>query len=228
MLVPVCTTLVLIRLYAVLFSKQATKQLTYAAAQLLTRGKSMGGRAFLLAACVCGASAFSAPPGIARLDLAGRARLSPPARARGVSAAGALSMNAEHDILLRAAKGEATDRSPVWLMRQAGRYMKDFRAYSNKYPFRKRSETPDIAIELSLQPFRAFGTDGVIMFSDILTPLPSMGIEFDVVKGSGPVIFDPIRSMDQVRLGTLSRAQRASYRITMHAPRCRAHTLDTR
>ena len=189
----------------------------------------MGGRAFLLAACVCGASAFSAPPGIARLDLAGRARLSPPARARGsVSAAGALSMNAEHDILLRAAKGEATDRSPVWLMRQAGRYMKDFRAYSNKYPFRKRSETPDIAIELSLQPFRAFGTDGVIMFSDILTPLPSMGIEFGVVKGSGPVIFDPIRSMDQVRLGTLLRPQSASCRIPMHAPRCRARTLDTR
>lgn len=74
-------------------------------------------------------------------------------------------MNAEHDILLRAAKGEATDRSPVWLMRQAGRYMKDFRTFSDKYPFRQRSETPEIAIELSLQPFKAFGTDGIIMFS---------------------------------------------------------------
>jgi len=84
-------------------------------------------------------------------------------------------------------------------MRQAGRYMKDFRAYSDKYPFRKRSETPEIAIELSLQPFRSFGTDGVIMFSDILTPLPGMGIDFDVIKGKGPVIFDPIRSMDQVQ-----------------------------
>jgi len=84
-------------------------------------------------------------------------------------------------------------------MRQAGRYMKEFRAFSDKYPFRHRSETPEIAIELSMQPFRAFGTDGVIMFSDILTPLPSMGIEFDVVKGKGPVIFDPIRSMDQVK-----------------------------
>jgi len=104
----------------------------------------------------------------------------------------------DHDILLRAAKGEETNRSPVWLMRQAGRYMKDFRAFSDKYPFRKRSETPEIAIELSLQPFKAFGTDGVIMFSDILTPLPGMGVDFDVVKGKGPVIFDPIRSMDQV------------------------------
>ena len=123
--------------------------------------------------------------GIVHPDAYARIRLSPPVRA-------------EHDILLRAAKGEAVDRSPVWLMRQAGRYVKDSRAYSDKYPFQKRSETPDIAIELSLQPFRAFSTDGVIMFSDILTPLPSMGIEFDVVKGSGPVILDPIRSMDQV------------------------------
>ena len=104
----------------------------------------------------------------------------------------------EHDLLLRVAKGQQGERTPVWLMRQAGRYMKAFKAYSDKYPFRVRSETPEIAIELSLQPFRAFGTDGVIMFSDILTPLPSMGIEFDVVKGSGPVIFEPLRSADQL------------------------------
>ena len=104
----------------------------------------------------------------------------------------------EHDLLLRVARGEKGERTPVWLMRQAGRYMKAFREYSDKYPFRVRSETPEIAIELSLQPFRAFGTDGVIMFSDILTPLPSMGIEFDVVKGSGPVIFEPIRTAEQV------------------------------
>lgn len=113
---------------------------------------------------------------------------------------GGLSMQAdEHDILLRVARGEEAERTPVWLMRQAGRYMKEFKAYSTKYPFRMRSETPDIAIELSMQPYRAFKTDGVIMFSDILTPLPSMGIEFDVVKGTGPIIPTPIRSMDQVR-----------------------------
>lgn len=76
----------------------------------------------------------------------------------------------------------------MWLMRQAGRYMAEFRAYSDKYPFRMRSETPDIAIELSLQPWRAFKPDGVIFFSDILTPLPALGIEFDVIKGKGPRI----------------------------------------
>lgn len=56
-----------------------------------------------------------------------------------------------------------------------------------------RSETPEIAIELSLQPYRAFKTDGVIFFSDILTPLPALGIEFDMVKGKGPVISNPVR-----------------------------------
>jgi uroporphyrinogen decarboxylase len=71
--------------------------------------------------------------------------------------------------------------------------MKDFRAFSDKYPFRMRSETPEIAIELSLQPWRSFGTDGVIFFSDILTVLPAVGIEFDVVRGKGPIIQGTIR-----------------------------------
>lgn len=81
---------------------------------------------------------------------------------------------------------------------KAGRYMKSFRKYSDKYPFRQRSETPEIAVELSLQPWRTFGVDGVIMFSDILTPLPAMGIEFDVVKGTGPVIGNPVRTAADV------------------------------
>ncbi|CAM9305298.1 unnamed protein product [Choristocarpus tenellus] len=109
-----------------------------------------------------------------------------------------MTVKDDHDILLRVARGERADRSPVWLMRQAGRYMADFRKYSDKYAFRHRSETPEIAIELSLQPWRTFGVDGVIMFSDILTPLPAMGIDFDVVKGKGPVIHNPVRSPGDV------------------------------
>ncbi|KAI3435503.1 hypothetical protein D9Q98_001569 [Chlorella vulgaris] len=102
-------------------------------------------------------------------------------------------------LLLRVARGEEAERTPVWLMRQAGRYMAAFREYSDRLPFRERSETASIAIELSLQPWRSFQTDGVIMFSDILTPLPALGIEFDVIKGKGPLIDNPISSMDQVR-----------------------------
>ena len=105
----------------------------------------------------------------------------------------------ETPYLLRAAQGEILDRPPVWMMRQAGRYMKVYRDLRDKYPsFRERSENPDLAIEISLQPWRAFQPDGVIMFSDILTPLPGMGIPFDIVESKGPVIDPPIRTREQV------------------------------
>lgn len=105
---------------------------------------------------------------------------------------------AHEPLLIRAARRQSVPRPPVWLMRQAGRYMAAFREYSDQYPFRHRSESPEIAIELSLQPYRAFGTDAVIMFSDILTPLPALGVQFDVISGSGPVISDPIRTSEQI------------------------------
>lgn len=76
--------------------------------------------------------------------------------------------------------------------------MAAFREYSDKYPFRQRSETPAMAIELSMQPLEAFGVDGVIMFSDILTPLPAMGIDFDVISGKGPVIPTKIATAQDV------------------------------
>ena len=101
--------------------------------------------------------------------------------------------------LLRATRGEVLDRPPVWMMRQAGRYMKVYRDLKEKYPgFRERSENPDLAIEISLQPWKAFQPDGVILFSDILTPLPGMGIPFDIVESKGPVIDPPIRTKEQI------------------------------
>lgn len=109
-----------------------------------------------------------------------------------------LKMAGDADLLIRTLRGEEVERTPVWLMRQAGRYMADFRKYSEKYPFRQRSETPEIAIELSLQPWRTFGVDGVIMFSDILTPLPAMGVDFAIVEGKGPKISKPIRSAQDI------------------------------
>ena len=110
-------------------------------------------------------------------------------------------MAESHDIpyLLRATRGEILERPPVWMMRQAGRYMKVYRDLRDKYPsFRERSENPDLAIEISLQPWRAFQPDGVIMFSDILTPLPGIGIPFDIVESKGPIITPPIRSQAQI------------------------------
>ena len=105
----------------------------------------------------------------------------------------------DRDILVRCALGQQVERTPVWLMRQAGRYMSAFRQYSDKYPFRERSETPSMAIELSLQCHRSYGMDGIIMFSDILTPLPTLGIDFDVIKGTGPVISTKIRTEEDVQ-----------------------------
>jgi uroporphyrinogen decarboxylase len=85
------------------------------------------------------------------------------------------------------------------MMRQAGRYMKIYRDLRDKYPsFRERSETVDLAVEISLQPWRAFRPDGVILFSDILTPLPGIGIPFDIIESRGPIIDPPIRTQAQV------------------------------
>ena len=103
-------------------------------------------------------------------------------------------------LLLRAALGEKVERPPVWMMRQAGRYMKIYRDLRDKYPsFRERSENPNLSYEISMQPFHAFKPDGVILFSDILTPLPGMGINFEIVESKGPIIESPIRNLDQIQ-----------------------------
>uniref|UniRef100_A0A7S3E2X8 Uroporphyrinogen decarboxylase n=1 Tax=Chloropicon laureae TaxID=464258 RepID=A0A7S3E2X8_9CHLO len=109
------------------------------------------------------------------------------------------SVATEEPLLLRAVRGENVERPPVWMMRQAGRYMKSYQDLCKKYPtFRERSEIPELSIEISLQPWKVFRPDGVILFSDILTPLEGMNINFDFIQGKGPVIEDPIRTMAQV------------------------------
>jgi uroporphyrinogen decarboxylase len=81
--------------------------------------------------------------------------------------------------------------------------MSAFRTYSNRYAFRERAETPEIAVELSLQPWRAFAVDAVIMFADILTPLPAMGLDYQIIPGKGPCIEPSVRSTEE-----LARVQR--------------------
>lgn len=101
-------------------------------------------------------------------------------------------------LLLRAARGEVVDRPAVWIMRQAGRYLPEYQSLCEKHSFQQRCEIPELAVEISLQPFRRFAPDGVIMFSDILTPLTGMGITFDLVESIGPVIHEPIRTQAQI------------------------------
>ena len=97
-------------------------------------------------------------------------------------------------LLVRAAKGLPVERPPAWMMRQAGRYMQEYRDLAVKHPsFRERSETTDLITEITLQPWRAFQPDGVILFSDILTPLPAIGIPFEIDDYKGPILDSPIR-----------------------------------
>ena len=108
-------------------------------------------------------------------------------------------MGQDLPLLLSAALGKKVKRPPVWMMRQAGRYMKIYRDLRERYPsFRERSENPELSYEISMQPFHAFKPDGVILFSDILTPLPGMGINFEIIESKGPIIEDPIRTLNQV------------------------------
>jgi len=109
------------------------------------------------------------------------------------------SESSKDPLLIRAARGEKVERTPVWMMRQAGRHIKEYRDLVKKYPtFRQRSEIPEVAVEVSLQPWRNYKTDGCILFSDILTPLPGVGCEFTIEEKLGPVM-EPIKNWDDVK-----------------------------
>ncbi|CAO2191094.1 unnamed protein product [Urochloa humidicola] len=122
-------------------------------------------------------------------------------RLRSISASLSPSASSEEPLLVRAARGEdGLPRPPAWMMRQAGRYMAEYQALAKRHPsFRERSESTDLIVEITLQPWRAFAPDGVILFSDILTPLPAIGVPFDISDSRGPVIQSPVRSEEQVR-----------------------------
>ncbi len=104
----------------------------------------------------------------------------------------------KNDLLLRAARGETVERTPVWMMRQAGRYLPEYRAIRKDIPFLTLCKTVELAVEVSLQPYRLLDVDGVIMFSDILIPVEAMGQEVQLTEKKGPELPDPIRSRAQI------------------------------
>jgi uroporphyrinogen decarboxylase len=95
---------------------------------------------------------------------------------------------------LRACRREPVDCTPVWFMRQAGRYMPEYRAVRAKHSLLEICSQPELAAEVTLQPVRAFDVDAAILFADILLPLQPMGIQLDFAAGEGPVIHNPIRT----------------------------------
>ena len=99
----------------------------------------------------------------------------------------------KNDLLLRALKGEELDRPPVWMMRQAGRYLPDYIKLREKYSFFERCQTPELASEITIQPVEQVGVDAAIIFSDILVVPQAMGMEVQMVEGKGPFLPDPVK-----------------------------------
>jgi uroporphyrinogen decarboxylase len=102
------------------------------------------------------------------------------------------------DRFLRACRRQPVDVTPVWFMRQAGRYMAEYRAIREKHSLLDICKTPDLATEVTLQPIKAHKVDAAILFADILLPLEPMGAPFEFAKGEGPRVFEPIREKRQV------------------------------
>lgn len=102
-----------------------------------------------------------------------------------------------NDRLLKACRLEGADCTPVWFMRQAGRYMKAYRDIREKHGLMEMFKSPEIAAQVTLQPVNAFAVDAAIIFADILLPLEGMGINFEFAPG--PVFSNPLRSPEAIR-----------------------------
>jgi uroporphyrinogen decarboxylase len=104
----------------------------------------------------------------------------------------------QNDLLLRTLRGEKTERTPVWMMRQAGRYLPQYMVLREKYGFFERCQTPELACEITLQPVDIIGVDAAILFSDILVVPQAMGLEVQLIESKGPFLPDPIKTANDM------------------------------
>lgn len=113
---------------------------------------------------------------------------------------------------LKACRRELVDCTPVWLMRQAGRYMKEYRDIKEKMSFLEMCKNPEVAAEVTLQPVNKIGVDAAILFADILLPVEAMGMELEFAKGHGPVLHNPVREQAHVeRLEVIEPEEKVPY-----------------
>ena len=116
------------------------------------------------------------------------------------------------DRFLKACRREPVDCTPVWMMRQAGRYLPEYREIRKKHTFLEMCKTPEVAAEVTIQPVRRYEIDAAIIFADILLPLEPMGIGLEFAKGEGPVIHNPVRTMADVeKLRPIDAASQIDY-----------------
>jgi uroporphyrinogen decarboxylase len=128
---------------------------------------------------------------------------------------------------LRACAGETTDTTPIWLMRQAGRYMPEYRRLRERHTILELIKDPELACEVTMQPLEAFDLDAAIIFSDILPPLEAMGLTLEFVKGDGPKITPPVRTARDVAALRVPDPEE-SLGFTLDAIRLARRTLDGR
>ena len=103
-----------------------------------------------------------------------------------------------NDLFLRACRREATERTPVWFMRQAGRYQQEYRELRKRYGILDMCRTPELAAQVTMLPVQQLGVDAAILFSDIVVPLAAMGIDVRIEEGRGPMVDSPLRSTGDV------------------------------
>ncbi len=128
---------------------------------------------------------------------------------------------------LSACRREPVDCTPIWLMRQAGRYLPEYRRLRERYTLLEAIKTPELAVEITLQPLRRFALDAAIIFGDILPPLEAMGVTVDVAEGGGLLISPPVRRASDVAALRLPEAEEISP-YTQEALRLARHELAER
>ncbi|HEY3230327.1 MAG TPA: uroporphyrinogen decarboxylase, partial [Roseiflexaceae bacterium] len=107
-------------------------------------------------------------------------------------------MTTNNSRFIKACRREPVDRTPVWFMRQAGRYMPEYRALRERYGFLDMVKTPELAAEVTLQPLRVLDVDAAIIYADIMPPLEGMGLRLSYEQGEGPVIHNPLRALADI------------------------------
>ncbi len=108
-------------------------------------------------------------------------------------------MQLKNDLLLRTLRGEETERTPVWMMRQAGRYLPEYMKLREKYGFFERVQTPELAAAITIQPIDIIDTDAAILFSDILVVPQAMGLEVQLIESKGPILPEPVKTENDLK-----------------------------